>query len=172
MMRRLMAIIRKEFSQTLRERGTLIIMLSMPLLQLILFGYAINMNVRHIPMALVDQSLDPASRAYTDDMLNSGYFDLVASVGGQAEAERLIDQNTARVAIIIPPQFSEHVQKGDARVLVLVDGSEHFTALSAYNAANIIGQAHAARAMLQSMQRAGLNPPADALTTHLDILYN
>ena len=63
MLPRLLAIIQKEFIQTLRDRWTLVIMISIPLLQLILFGYAINMNVQHIPMVAVDQSLDDASRA-------------------------------------------------------------------------------------------------------------
>ena len=79
MFQRILAIIQKEFSQTWRDRTTLGIMLTMPLLQLILFGYAINTNVNHIPTVVADQSLDQASRAYLDDMVNSGYFDITAT---------------------------------------------------------------------------------------------
>ncbi len=172
MFRRLLAIIQKELIQTTRDHSTLAIMLAMPLLQLILFGYAINMNVQHIPLVAADQSLDQASRAYLDDLVNSGYFDLAASVPDQQAAIQAIDHNLAPAAIIIPPDFAARVQRGTASVLVLVDGSDLFTSLSAYNAANLIGQNHATRAALQKLERAGLSAPSSPLTAHLNILYN
>ena len=172
MLPRLLAIIQKEFIQTLRDRSTLVIMISIPLLQLILFGYAINMNVQHIPLVAADQSLDDASRAYLDDLTNSGYFDLVKIVPDQAAAIREIDLNQASAAVIIPPDFASNVRRGQANVLVLVDGSELFTSLSAYNAANLIGQAHATRAALQKIERSGMASIPNPLDVHLNILYN
>ncbi len=172
MLPRLLAIIQKEFIQTLRDRSTLVIMISIPLLQLILFGYAINMNVQHIPLVAADQSLDDASRSYLDDLTNSGYFDLVKIVPDQAAAIREIDLNQASAAVIIPPDFASNVRRGQANVLVLVDGSELFTSLSAYNAANLIGQAHATRAALQKIERSGMASIPNPLDVHLNILYN
>jgi ABC-2 type transport system permease protein len=131
MFQRIFAIIQKEFSQTLRDRATLAIMLSMPLLQLILFGYAINTNVRHIPTVVADQSLDHASQAYINDMVNSGYFDIVQSASDQVGAVQAIDAGTAKAGIVIPPDFAEHVLRGDAQAQVLVDGSDLFTSQSA-----------------------------------------
>ncbi len=172
MLARLLAIIQKEFIQTMRDRGALAIMISIPLLQLILFGYAINMNVQHIPLVAVDQSLDDASRAYLDDLTNSGYFDLVKVVPSQAAAVREIDLNQASAAVVIPPDFASNVRRGQADVLVLVDGSDLFTSLSAYNAANLIGQTHATRAALQKIERSGITSVTNPLEVHLNILYN
>ena len=173
MLQRILAIVQKEFIQTWRERSTLVILLTLPLLQLILFGYAINMNVRHIPSVVADQSLDQASRSYLDDMINSGYFDLVASVPDQNAAIQAIDAGQVGTAIIIPPDFAEKIQRGDAQVSVLVDGSELFTSVSAYNAANIIGQAHAIKTVMQKLARSGqAGQSSSALEAHIRILYN
>ena len=172
MLARLLAIIQKEFIQTLRDRPTLVIMISIPLLQLILFGFAINMNVQHIPLVAVDQSLDDASRSYLEDLTNSGYFDLVKVVPDQVSAVREIDLNQASAAVVIPPDFASNVRRGTADVLVLVDGSDLFTSLSAYNAANLIGQAHATRAALQKIERSGMAYVPNPLEVHLNILYN
>jgi len=175
MFQRILAIIQKEFSQTLRDRTTLGIMLSMPLLQLILFGYAINTNVRHIPTVVDDQSLDQASQAYLDDMVNSGYFDIVATMPDQAGAIQSIDEGQARVGIIIPPDFAENVKRGDAQVLILVDGSDFFTSQSANAFAAIIGQEHAIQIVYDEVARAGTQAPGNALPA-LDalvrVLYN
>jgi len=172
---RILAIIQKEFSQALRDRPTLAIMLTMPLLQLILFGYAITTQVRHIPTVVADQSLDSYSRAYLDDLVNSQYFDIVASVPDQAGVIRAIDAGSARAGVVIPPDMAEHVQRGDAQVLVLVDGSDLFTSQSAHSAADIIGQAHAAKIVMQSIARSGVvgqSQSLPALNAHLRILYN
>ncbi len=175
MFQRISAIIQKEFAQALRDRTTLAIMLTIPLLQLILFGYAINTNVRHIPTVVVDQSLDHASQAYLDDMVNSGYFDLVQSAPDQAGAIRAIDAGTARVGIVIPPDFAAHVQRGDAQVLILVDGSDLFTSQSANAFASIISQEHAIQIVMQQVSRAGTQASGAALpslTPLIRVLYN
>jgi ABC-2 type transport system permease protein len=175
MIQRILAITQKEFIQTWRERSTLVILLSLPLLQLFLFGYAINMNVRHIPTVVADQSLDYASRDYLNDLANSGYFDLVGSVAGESGVFQAINSGQASAGIIIPPSFSKRIQRGGAQVAVLVDGSELFTSLSAYNAASIIGQHHAIQIVMEQASRAGQNSNqtnANSLTAHIQILYN
>ncbi len=175
MFQRIFAIIQKEFSQTLRDRATLGIILSLPLLQLIIFGYAINTNVTHIPTVVADQSLDHASQAYLDDMVNSGTFDIIATTLDQAGAVQAIDAGQARVAIVIPPDFASHVERGDAQVLILVDGSDLFTSQSANAAAVIIGQEHAIQIVYNEIARAGTQasgkalPALDALVR---VLYN
>ena len=145
MFQRILAIIQKELIQARRDRVTLAVMLSMPLLQLILFGYAISTNVRHIPMVVVDQSLDQRSRSYIAAMVNSGYFDVIETQPDQAGAIAAMDSGRVKAGLVIPSQFADHVQRGDAQVLVLVDGSDLFTSQSAYSAANIIGPARPGR---------------------------
>jgi len=175
MLQRIFAIIQKEFSQTLRDRTTLGIMLTMPLLQLILFGYAINTNVSHIPTVVADQSLDHASQAYLDAMVNSGYFNIVESASDQIGATQAIDAGTARVGIVIPPDFAAHVQRGDAQVLILVDGSDLFTSQSANAFAGIIGQEYAIKIVLDQVAKAGTLASAivfPAVNALLRVLYN
>ena len=162
----------KEFIQDLRDRRTLVIMLITPLLQLILFGYAISMNVKHIPTVVADQSMDSASRAYLVAMRSSGYFDLVSYLPDQQSVMDAIDAGRARAGIFIPPQFAADTSLGRAQVVFLVDGSDLFTSQSAYNAASSITQAHAAGLLLQALDRQGLTAASDPLVAHLRILYN
>ncbi len=175
MFQRILAIIQKEFSQTWRDHTTLGIMLSMPLLQLILFGYAINTNVRHIPTVVADQSLDYASRAYLGDMVNSGYFDIVAASSDQAGAIQAIDSGKVEAGIVIPPDFAKHVLRGDAQVLILVDGSDFFTSQSANTFATIIGQEHAIKIVYAEIARSGEQASGNtlpALNALIHVLYN
>ncbi len=174
MLQRIFALVQKEFLQTLRDRATLVIMLTIPLLQLILFGYAINTNVQHIPTVIVDQSLDNASQAYLDDMENSGYFDIVATASDQAGAVRTIDSGKALAAIVILPDFAAHVKRGDAQVLVLVDGSDFFTSQSANAYAALIGQQHAIQLVMNQVASTGAarGNTSPRLNLLLQVLYN
>ena len=175
MLQRILAIIQKEFAQALRDRATLAIIITMPLLQLVIFGYAINTNIRHIPTVVVDQSMDQASRSYLNDMVNSSYFDITESAPDQAAAIQSIDASRTRVAIVIPPDFSEHVQRGDAQVLILVDGSDLFTSQTANAFASIIGQEHAIKIVSNQVAASGAVSAAvhlPALDASLRVLYN
>ena len=175
MLQRILAIIQKEFAQALRDRATLAIIITMPLLQLVIFGYAINTNIRHIPTVVVDQSMDQASRSYLNDMVNSSCFDIVESAPDQASAIQSVDANRTRVAIVIPPDFSEHVQRGDAQVLILVDGSDLFTSQTANAFASIIGQEHAIKIISDQVAASGAVSAAvqlPALDASLRVLYN
>ena len=173
--RRIWAVIQKEFIQTLRDRRTLAIQLALPLIQLFLYGYAIRMNVDHVPTVVADQSLDAASRAYVEAMTTSGYFDVVAYVPGQGEAVRAVDDGQAQAAVVIPPGFAARVERGEAQVLLVVDGSDLFTSQSAYNAANSIAQAHATELLMARMERSGRLDRTQnllPLDTRIRILYN
>ena len=172
MLQRIWSVIQKEFIQNLRDRRTLAIMLSLPLLQLLLFGYAISMNVRHIPTAVSDMSLDSASRSYLDAMQTSGYFDIVAWEDNQAAVIRDIDEEHARVGVIITPNFAAHTGRGDASVMLLVDGSDLFTSQSAFAAANVIAQQHSINLLMENIARSGQSLNTSLLDTHVRILYN
>ncbi len=175
MLQRIWAIMHKEFIHTLRDPRTLLIMLGLPLMQLLIYGYAINVTVDHIPTIVVDQSLDSASRAYLDAMVASGFFDVVAYAQSQADALRAIDEERAKVGIVIPPDMAARVQRGDAQVLILIDGADLFTSQSAYSAATTIAQAHATEVMLQKVERSGrIADPASLLPldARIRILFN
>jgi len=175
MLRRIWAVIQKEFIQTLRDRRTLLIQLLMPMIQLFLYGYAVNMNVEHIPTAVADQSLDPASHAFVQAMTTSGYFDAMIYVSSEAEIVDAIDGGQVQMGIIIPPNFAAQVERNDAHVLLLVDGADLFTSQSAYNAATAIAQAHSTQVMMTKIARTGLVRDDQSLLpldTRVRILYN
>lgn len=173
MLKRIWAVTQKEFIHTLRDRSTLALLLSLPILQLFLFGFAIDMNITHIPMAVADQSLDSASRALVATLQNSGYFDVVLHVNGEAAATRAIDAGDALVALIIPANFAARVERGEAQALLLIDGSDLFTTMAAFNVAGVIAQVHASELLVQKVARSGLpitvGQPVD---TRMRILYN
>ena len=114
-MRRILAISRKEFLQMSRDRLTISIILMMPLIQLILFGYAIQTEVKHIPTVVFDQSLTAESRDLIDFFRASGYFDMNYAAASYAGVTRLIDSGQARVGIIFPPDFARDLRRGARR---------------------------------------------------------
>jgi ABC-2 type transport system permease protein len=138
---RVWSIVVKELIQIRRDPRTLAIVLVLPVMQLILFGYAINTTVDHIATVVLDQSRDAQSRGFIASFFNTGYFDLVRQVGSLDEVRRAIDAGTARVGIILPPDFSHDVVAGRSpRAQVLVDGSDPNTAQTAVLVATTLAQ--------------------------------
>ena len=175
MLKRIWAITQKEFIMTLRDRGTLFMILFVPLIQLVLFAYAIHMDVKHIPMVVADQSMEPASRAYIDAMVQSGYFDIVSTVFDEQQAINAIDRGGAKLGFVIPRDFAEKLNRREASVLFLVDGSDPFTTQSAYNAANLIAKQYTIQLVLDNLNRSGQSLSGSSLTplnAHIQILYN
>ncbi len=173
MLQRIWAVLQKEFIQTLRDRGTLILMLSMPLLQLFMLGYAVDMNVEHIPTLVADQSLDAHSLAYVNAMVNTRYFDVIGYAANEAEVVAAIDNGRAQAGIVIPPDFAARVERGEAQVLFLIDGSDLFTVQSGYTRAATIAQSYAGEVLLKKIERSGLPISADLpLDTRVRVLYN
>ncbi len=172
MIQRIGAILQKELIQLLRDRRTLAVLIFTPLLQLVLFGYAVHMTVTHIPMVVVDQSLDVQSRAYLDNLVSSQYFDITGWAANQAGAAQAIDAGQARVGIIIPSDFGTRIQQGTAEVLFLVDGSDMFTSQSAYNAANLVAQEHAIQLKMAEQASQGRPAAGLPLAAFVRVLYN
>src|SRR5690606_36300822 len=157
------------------SRQTLLIQLSMPIVQLFLFGYAISMSVDHIPMLVADQSLDSASRAYVRSLESSGFFDVIAYVPTQADVIEGIDRGEAQAGVVMPPGFASGVERGGAQALIVVDGSDLFTSQSAHNAATSVAQTHAINLTLERVARRGRSLGEQNLLSiepHTRILYN
>ncbi len=175
MLQRIWAVTQKEFIHAFRDKRTLLMMISMPMFQLFLLGYALTMNVSHIPLIVADQSLDPASQAYVDALTASGFFDVVGYALNQAEVVRAIDEGRAQAGLVIPSDFAAQVERSSAQVLFLVDGSDLFTAQSAYNAALNIGQMHASDVLLAKITRSGWGAHLSnlqPLDVRVRVLYN
>ena len=140
-LKRLVALVRKETIQALRDRSTLAMILVLPLIELFLFAYAVDMTVDHIPTAVADMSLDAQSRAFLDALQVSGYFDI--DVESEAQVIQAIDKGRVRAGVVIPPDLATQVERGRGQVLMLLDGSDSFTVQSGYSAAVAVAQAQA-----------------------------
>lgn len=102
-MSRVLAIMKKEFLQIKRDRMTLAIVMMIPLIQIILFGFAIQTEVKHIPTVVFDQSLSRESRDMLEAFSASGYFDIMFTAGSYREVNQMIDSGKARVGIVFHP---------------------------------------------------------------------
>jgi ABC-2 type transport system permease protein len=128
-MKKALAVYRKELRQILRDRRTLFILVFIPAFFLLLYGYALNFDIRHVALAVEDRDGSPQSRAVVSAFVNSGYFDLVAVVHAPAEAERLLNLNHARAVLVVPEGFSRDISRGvPAPVQVIIDGDNANTA--------------------------------------------
>lgn len=146
MMRRLNALMRKEFTHMQRDPRTLMFILLMPIMQLFLLGYAANTDIDNVSTVVVDQDRSASSRALLDAYRASGYFLIEYAVQNEDEIIQLIDRGRAKVGIIIPPNYSRTINGGGtAEIAVLIDGADSTIAGSALSAATLVGQAHATR---------------------------
>jgi ABC-2 type transport system permease protein len=128
-MRGVLAVYRKELRQIARDRRTLMILAFIPAFFLLLYGYALNFDIRNIKLAVEDRDGTVESRALVSAFVNSGYFDLAGAIYSPAEAERLLDLNTARAVLVIPEGFSRDVTgRGTATIQVLINGDNANTA--------------------------------------------
>src|SRR5262245_33949748 len=127
-MRSAVAVARKELRQILRDRLTLMILLMVPVFFLLLFGYALNWDVRHVALALDDRDHTPESRAIVSAFVNSGYFDLVATAS-ERDVAPMMNANTVRAVVVIPTGLARDLRRGrQVPVQVLVNGDDANTA--------------------------------------------
>ena len=170
--RHVLAVARKELRQIRRDRRTLMILAFVPAFFLLVFGYALNFDVRNIPLAVEDRDGSSESRALISAFVNSGYFTLAAVVHGPAEAERMLDRNDARAVLVIPAGFARDVTTGvtpSVQVIVNGDNANTATAVVGY-ATSILQTASAAYAVPAAM----LGPRGGALPISVEprIWYN
>jgi ABC-2 type transport system permease protein len=171
---RLRSLIRKEFIQITRDARTLILVMVIPVMQLLLLGYAATNDVRNIPLAVFDQDRGVAARALLDAYRAADYFRIAYDVDAEADLRTLIDNGDARAGLIIPPGYSAAIQSGgSAQVVFVLDGSDPTVASTALSAAQLIGQAHATTILQSRLERSGLalaiTPPLEVRTS---VWYN
>jgi ABC-2 type transport system permease protein len=170
---RLISIIRKEFIQIFRDTRTLIMILIIPIMQLFLLGYSATSDVRNIPLAVLDQSRSHESRALLDSYRAADYFRIAYMVTSEAEIDALISAGDARAAVIIPPDYAQRLNDGNAQVAFILDGSDPTSASTALSAAQLISQSHSTEILRERFESSGSNlrvqPPVQAHTT---VWYN
>ncbi|MBI5867217.1 MAG: ABC transporter permease [candidate division Zixibacteria bacterium] len=147
---RLTAIARKEVIQLRRDSRSLILAFMLPVLLLILFGYAITWDVDDIPLAVVDQDNTVASRELVSAFLSSHYFTLHSRLDRISEIEPLLDRRTVRIGLVIPPKFSSDLATGrTAQLQAIVDGSDANTATIVLAYTQAIVQKYSAAILLK-----------------------
>ncbi|WP_298743055.1 ABC transporter permease [uncultured Brevundimonas sp.] len=119
------AVMAKEFIQLTRDRLTYAMILMLPIVQLLLFGYAINDDPRSLPTAVLVQDNGGFSRSILTALDNSGYFDIVLQARSQSELDRALARGDIQFAVIIPADFTRRIVRGDrAQLLVEADASD------------------------------------------------
>ena len=173
-MRRLKALMRKEFIHMRRDPRTLMMIFIMPVLQLLLLGYATNTDVKNVPTVVFDQDNSQQSRSLLDAYRSTGYFSLDFVAYSENDVNGLIEGGLAKVGIIIPPDYSISLTAGQsATVAVLIDGSDPTVAATALSAATLVGQTQGVNIQYQRLagriQAGGMSSPLEVRTR---VLYN
>ncbi len=163
----------KELLQLRRDRLTLAMMAVLPIVMLLLFGYAINTDVRHIPMLVDDQDRSAASRDLARRMEATGFYDLVGDVDGYEAIDRALRSGKARAAIVVPPRYGADLAGGvTAQVQLVVDGSDPQVVGSAQNTAEGFVEARSLQLRVERLTRVGGHLGPEPIELMPDILYN
>jgi ABC-2 type transport system permease protein len=140
------AVCRKELHQIARDRRTLMILLFVPAFFLLVYGYALNWDIRNIALAIDDRDRSAHSRALVSAFANSGYFDLVATVDSDDELTRLMDTNAARAVLVMPAGMGRDLDAGrQVPVQILLNGDNANTATTVMAYATAVVQGESAR---------------------------
>ncbi|MHB0939619.1 MAG: ABC transporter permease [Armatimonadota bacterium] len=155
---RMRMIMWKEFVQISRDPRLLAVVVVIPMIMLLLYGFAINLDVRNLRLAVYDQDRSPASRQLTDVFTQSTYFQIVGYLHDHRQVIRELDGNHAQLVLIIPPTYSRNLADGRAaQVQVLVNGSDSTTAGTGISYIAAILQQQSAKVSLEALARDGVN---------------
>ena len=135
----------KEFIQMRRDRLTLALLTGLPAIQIVLFGYAIQTDVRHLKTVVLDESRTAESRALVAVMVNTGSFDLVGAVADRTAIRRAIESGAASAALVIPPDYARNIKRGrTAEAQIIVDAADPQSSESAISGAQLAALARGA----------------------------
>jgi len=149
----------KEFLQLRRDRLTFAMMTGLPAIQLILFGYAIQTDVRRLPTVVVDDSRTSESRALIQVLENTDNFRVVARVPDRQMARRWIERGAARVALVIPPEYQRAIRRGETGMAqLLIDAADPQSSGAAMSGAQLAAQARGAQLLAQRFR---VRPPVE-----------
>lgn len=164
---RFWAVLAKEFVQMRRDRLTFAMMVGVPVLQLLLFGYAINADPKSLPTAVVMGEASPFGRSFLAGMTNSGYFRLVGEAVDEAAADALLAQGRVQFVVTVPSDFSRSVLRGERpALLVEADATDPAATSNALAALQRIADAAAARDLGGALASVAARPGPYAVIVH------
>ncbi|MBU3030952.1 ABC transporter permease [Paracoccus marinaquae] len=160
---RLGALLRKEFIQMRRDRVTFAMMLAVPIMQLLLFGFAINTDPKQLPAALVAPVQDRFTRAMSVALENTGYYRFVAPDATAAEAERLLSQGQVAFVVTVPGNFGERLLRGESpQMLIEADATDPAAASGAISTLGTVG----AQALRRELGQPASSAPGPEIVVH------
>jgi ABC-2 type transport system permease protein len=172
-LRRTRAMARKEFLHIVRDPRSLLMALALPLLMILLFGYALTLDVDRIPTIIFDRDGTPESRELISRFQGSRYFQILGTANSYEAIERGIDKSECMLGVVIPEDFARNLLSGrDAQVQLLLDGSDSNTASIAQGYAGALVQSYTLDLRSGAQNRragGGLAPPIDG---RLRVWYN
>ena len=171
--RRTTAVARKEFLHVLRDPRSLGMAIAIPMLMLVLFGYALTLDVDHVPMVVWDRSGSPTSREFISRFAGSRYFTIVGRVLNDEELEWAIDMRQATAALVIPYDFADRVASGrQAGVQLIIDGSDSNRASIVLAYAESVTGTYSQEVALRTLRRIGVAPIRQPLDFRPRVWFN
>jgi ABC-2 type transport system permease protein len=168
---RFLAILIKEFRQVRRDRLTFGMMVGVPIIQLILFGFAINSDPKHLPLALVDADQSEFSRAFVAGLENSTYFEITQHAAGEKEGDAMLAEGVVQFVLVIPLDFSRKLIRGERPAMLLAaDATDPAATGNALAALSAIGQRSIGRELVGPL--ASLRPAEDPFEIRIQRRYN
>ncbi len=170
---RLHALVVKEFIQMFRDKITLAILVFMPVAQLLIFGFAINTDVKHVATCVLDQSRSQESREMINSFTASKYFDLVQYAESIHEVNKSVESGKAKVGLIFPTDYAKKIRGWrQAQVQVIIDATDNLSASSAIAAAQTLGLLKSQEIINGRFQRMGLTVPPQSIDMRIKPWYN
>jgi ABC-2 type transport system permease protein len=170
---RIATIMVKELRQVSRDPATLGMLLVVPLFLLLMFGFAINLDTKHIQLAVLDYDKTQYSREFLQSFLHSEYFDLKLVLDREDQIDRLLDTGQVLVAMVIPRDFGRDAANGNrVEVQAIVDGSNGTTAATAIGYVQAVAADYSQRAFVRSLERAGVTGMKTTIDFQPRVLFN
>ena len=171
--RRIYAVLRKELLHITRDKGSLGLALLLPFVMLLLFGYALSLDVDHIPAIVYDHSRSPESRALIREFSGSQYFDIIGYAENDKTVDFNIDRGKALMGIVIPERFSQDLLSGrEATVQILLDGSDSNTASIALGYSDALVRTYAASLRAKAADKMGAPQMQTPVDARIRVMYN
>ncbi len=170
---RFKALVIKEFKQVSRDKITIAILLVMPIIQLLILGFAVNTDIKHVWTSVFDQSHSQESRELVRSFTSSNYFDIKNYASSMKEVNEDIQAGVAKIGLIIPSDYASKIRGGrNTELQVLVDSTDNLSASSAMSAATTLGLLKSSEVMQTQAMRAGIRLPEKTVDMRIKVWYN
>jgi len=172
--RRITTIVHKEWLHVIRDVRALVLVIILPVMLLILLGFAVLNDIEDIPLAVFDQSKSDESRQMIDRYVASGYFKYTIEAYSENELLELLDKGVVRVGLLIPEYFGREISTaGSSPVVFYIDSTDPNLAQTSQLAADFVSQSNAQEILVQRITRSGIQLDFELpVSTHIQFLYN